>query len=65
MRQVFYYKMRQFYSKCDSFVQNPTILLQNATVSTKCDAFITNRGSNVNIRKDKKYARVWSEIVEF
>ena len=30
MRQVFYYKMRQFYYKMQQ-------LLQNATVTTKCD----------------------------
>ena len=32
MRQVFYYKMRQL-------LQNATILLQNATVITKCDVY--------------------------
>ena len=32
MRQVFYYKMRQL-------LQNATILLQNATVITKCDIY--------------------------
>ena len=32
MRQVFYYKMRQL-------LQNVTILLQKATVITKCDVY--------------------------
>ena len=39
MRQVFYYKMRQL-------LQNATILLQNATVITKCDIYYKLRQYN-------------------
>ena len=37
MLQGFYYKMRQFYDKMRQLLQ--TILLQNATVITKCDVY--------------------------
>ena len=39
MRQVFYYKMRQFYYKMRQLLQIAMILLQNATVFTKCDIY--------------------------
>ena len=39
MRQAFYYKMRQFYYKMRQLSQIATILLQNATVITKCDVY--------------------------
>ena len=39
MRQVFYYKMRQFYYRMRQLLQIGTILLQNATVTTKCDVY--------------------------
>ena len=41
MRQLFYYKIRQkFISKCVRFfIENATVLLQNATVITKCDVY--------------------------
>ena len=39
MSQVFYYKMRQFYYKIGQLLQITKILLQNATVITKCDIF--------------------------
>ena len=38
MRQVFYYKML-FYYKIRQLLQIATILLQNATVITKCDVY--------------------------
>ena len=37
MRQVLYYKMRQFYCKMQRLLQIVTTLLQNMTVTTKCD----------------------------
>ena len=39
MRQAFYYKMRQFYYKMRQLSQIATILLQDATVITKCDVY--------------------------
>ena len=39
--QGFYYKMRQFYDKMRQLLQ--TILLQNATVITKCDVYFKLR----------------------
>ena len=39
MRQVFYCKIRQFYYKMQQLLHISTILLQNATVITKCDAY--------------------------
>ena len=39
MRQGFCYKMRQFYYKIWQLLQNGAILLQNATVITKCDGY--------------------------
>ena len=38
MRQVFHYKMRQFYLKMRQLLQIATILLQNATFITNCDS---------------------------
>ena len=40
MRQVFPYKMRQFYYHLRQLLQNESFLLQNATVITNCN-FIT------------------------
>ena len=41
MRRLFYYKMRQiFITKCVR-LQNAIVSLQNATVTKKCDDFIT------------------------
>ena len=37
IRQVFYYKMRHFYSKMRQLLQIATILLQNGTFITNCD----------------------------
>ena len=39
MDKVFYYKMQQFYYKMWQLLQNVMILLQNATVITKCDVY--------------------------
>ena len=39
MRQVFYYKMRQFCYQMRQLLQITTILLQIATVTTKCDIY--------------------------
>ena len=47
MQQLFYYKMRQgFYYKMRQLLQNMTILLQNATVITKCNVFYKLRQYN-------------------
>ena len=37
MRQFFYYKMRQICYKMQQFLQNATILLQNAMFITNCN----------------------------
>ena len=42
----FYYKMRQFYYKMQQLSQIVTILLQNATVITKCDVYYKLRQYN-------------------
>ena len=39
IRQVFYYKIQQFYYKMRELLQIATVLLQNATVITKCDVY--------------------------
>ena len=43
MRQVFCYKMRQFYYKMPQLLQNAKILLQNAAVIIKCDVYYKSR----------------------
>ena len=47
MRQVFNYKIRQFYYKMRQLLQIATILLQNATVITKCDVYYKLRQYSV------------------
>ena len=42
MRQVLYYKMRQFYYKMRQLLQITTTLLQNATVITYCERTSVN-----------------------
>ena len=51
MRQGFYYKMRQL-------LQNATILLQNTTVITNCDDFITKYDSYYKMRRLLQIATV-------
>ena len=54
-----YYRMRQIWS------QNVTaILLQNATVITKCDDFITKCNSNYNIKRLLQIASVHPSITQ-
>ena len=49
MRQVFYYKMWQFYYKMRQLLQIAIVLLQNATVITKCDVHYKLPQYNVKI----------------
>ena len=51
MRQIFYYKMRQL-------LQNATILLQNATIITKCDVCYKLRQYNVVAK-----TQPWTSVV--
>ena len=63
-----YYKIRQMllqnatailFSKCDrNLLQNATVLLQNATVITKCDDFMTKRGSYYKMQRLLQIATV-------
>ena len=48
MRQLFYYKMPQVYYKMRQLLQIAKILLQNATVTTKCDAYYKLRQYTVS-----------------
>ena len=47
MRQKFITKcVRVFITKCDSFIKNTTVLLQNATVIPRCDVYYKLRQYN-------------------
>ena len=39
MCQLFYYEMTQFYHNMQQLIQNAAILLDNVTVTTKCDVY--------------------------
>ena len=60
MRQNFYYKMRQLYYKMRQVLQIAAILLQNATVITKCDVYYQLRQyiSCQTVYCDSTYVRV-------
>ena len=66
-----YYKIRQMllqnvtailFSKCDrNLLQNATVLLQNVTVITKCDDFMTKRDSYYKMQRLSQIATVHSQ----
>ena len=58
MCQVFYFKMRQL-------LQNAMILLQNATVITKCDVYCKLRQCTVQIFKRFFHKKIAQLLVEF
>ena len=60
----YYYKMRQkFITKCVRFLwQNATVLLQNATVVTNCDDFITKFDVYYKLRQ---YIQEWKELLKW